>query len=261
MLIFCFSDSLKKSPEIVSKYQLGFSKCASEVTSYLSRSRDLDPELRSKIRAHLLRCEQRLNDGVAAVTTNVESSATDLFKRQRLDSDSNSSDEENSPAQRTHCAANKQQKEQQSEELPLHCANQCFAPGLVQLPTGVQVVLIPKDLLLKSNTCVQDLSSECTRSKDVDGVASGRDSLNLSSGSSDLEPDSTMLCDTTLEVQVTASSVVNNASAVNSTPRTSSSGGGRSGGGGGGGGAPQEQALDLSAPRSDDQDDSMWRPW
>ena len=234
---------MRKSPEIVPKYQAGFSECANEVTSYLNETSDLDPEVREKIISHLSMCKKRISDSVSLTT----SMYPEVFKRHRQDSDSNSSDEENIPIKRTYCSSSKEQKEQQSPQIPLQCANQHYTPGLIQLPTGFQVVLIPKDLLLKSNTCAQGISTGIFQKKDMDEVPSTcvKDGLNQSS-SSDSEPDSTIPCDTLLEVKVTTN--LNDTEMKPATIDTHNN--------------PQESALDLSAQRNNDQtDDSMWRPW
>ena len=233
---------MRKSPEIVSKYQAGFSECANEVTSYLNKTSDLDLEVKDKIVSHLSLCKKRISDSVS-LTTNMH---LEVFKRHRQDSDSNSSDEENIPIKRTYCNSSKEQKEQQSPQIPLQCVNQHYTPGLIQLPTGIQVVLIPKDLLLKGNTCAQGISSGIFQRKDVVEVPSTcvKDGLNLSS-SSDSEPDSTMSCDTLLEVKVTTN--LNDTEMKDANSDTQNT--------------PQESALDLSAQRDRDQTDSMWRPW
>ena len=238
---FILSDSVKKSPEIVSKYQAGFSECASEVTSYLNQTSDLEPEIKANIVSHLSQCKKRIADSVSLTT----SMHPKEFKRHRQDSDSDSSDEENIPIKRTYCDTSNEQKEQQSPQIPLQGVHQHYSTGLLQLPTGVQVVLIPKDLLLNSNTCVKGISHAILPTRDMSNDAPSscnKDNVNQSS-SSDSEPDSTMPCDTVLEVKITSNFKDTN-NIANSTQET-----------------PQENALDLSAQRNIEQTESMWRPW
>lgn len=228
----------------MSKYEAGFSECAKEVSSYLNETTDLDPDVKGKIVSHLSQCKERIGDSVSMTT----SMHPEVFKRQRLDSDSNSSDEENIPIKRTYCSLTKEQKEQQNPLIPLQSMNQHYTPGLLQLPTGVQVVLIPKDLLLKSNTCAQGISSGSVPMHDKDEAPSSclKYGLGLNqSSSSDSEPDSTMQCDAVLEVKVTTDIKDSDANSVTSDTHQS----------------PQESALDLSPQRNNDETDNMWRPW
>ena len=185
-------------------------------------------------------CKERISDSVSLTT----SMCSKEFKRDRKYSASNSSDEENIPIKATYCDSGREQKEQQSPQILFQDVDQRRNTGVLQLPMGVQVVLIPKDMLFNSNTCAQELPNTITPRRGMNTVSSTciKD-MNLNqSSSSDPEPDSTMPCDTVLEVKITT-----NPKETNKSTKTTDK--------------PQERALDLSAHRGIDQTENMWRPW
>ncbi len=211
----------------------------SEVTSYLGKTNDLDQEVKGKVLSHLFEYKQKIDESISLTTSMLPS-----CEETTEESDSNSSDEENFPTKHTYCAPHVGNIEQQNSHIPLHCAQQKYSPGLIHLPTGVQVVLIPKDLLLKGSTCVQgqpNITKECSDSNVSASGCSTTNSLNQSN-SSDSEPDSTVSGDTVIEMQVTANIVKSN--------ETEHS---------------QDMALDLSTQNikrtQDHPDPNMWRPW